>query len=122
MHAMHSSSISSTASTSFPVVCYGESMSFDTELTDPCRNFHTVPFEHHMSQASSNCLLCHILVLVQKYWQSLMLNKEINGPFWRQAGSMINPVTSFWMVSSTKISDKVSHVTPLSKLNEMVLS
>ena len=27
---------------------------------------------------------------------------------------------SFWKVSETKISDKVSHVTPLSELNEMV--
>ena len=28
---------------------------------------------------------------------------------------------SFWKVSETKISDKVSHVTPLSELNEIYI-
>ena len=48
-----------------------------------------------------------------------MLDKEIKGLLWRRAGGgILSP--SFWKVSETKISDKVSHVTPLSELNEMV--
>ena len=49
-----------------------------------------------------------------------MLNKEIKGLLWRRAGGGMTLSPSFWKVSETKISDKVSHVTPLSELNEMV--
>ena len=49
-----------------------------------------------------------------------MLNKEIEAPPWCQAGSRMTLSPSFWKVSETKNSDKVSHVTSLSELNEMV--
>ena len=49
-----------------------------------------------------------------------MLNMAIKGPLWRRAGGGMNLSPSFWKVSETKISDNVSHVTPLSELNEMV--
>ena len=49
-----------------------------------------------------------------------MLNMAIKGPLWRRAGGGMTLSPSFWKVSETKISDKVSHVTPLSELNEMV--
>ena len=49
-----------------------------------------------------------------------MLNMAIKGPLWRRAGSGMILSPSFWKVSETKNSDKVSHVTSLSELNEMV--
>ena len=64
-------------------------------------------------------VLCHI-ALVRKHWRAPMLNMAIKGPLWRRAGGGMILSPSFWKVSETKISDKVSHVTPLSELNEMV--
>ena len=64
-------------------------------------------------------VLCHI-ALVRKHWWAPMLNKEIKGLLWRRAGGEMTLSPSFWKVSETKISDKVSLVTPLSELNEMV--
>ena len=49
-----------------------------------------------------------------------MLNMAIKGPLWHQAGGGMTLSQSFWKVSKTKILDEVSHVTPLSRLNEMV--
>ena len=49
-----------------------------------------------------------------------MHNKEIKGLLWRRAGGEMTLSPSFWKVSETKISDKVSLVTPLSESNEMV--
>ena len=49
-----------------------------------------------------------------------MLNKEIKGLLWHWAGSRMTLSPLFWKASKTKISDKVSQVTPLSELNEMV--
>ena len=49
-----------------------------------------------------------------------MLNMAIKGPLWCWAAGGITLSPSFWKVSETKISDKVSHVTPLFELNEMV--
>ena len=64
-------------------------------------------------------VLCHI-ALVQKHGQVPMLNMAIKGPLWHWVGSGMTLSPSFWKVSKTKISYKVSHVTPSSKLNEMV--
>ena len=85
---------------------------------------HFIQFRCQMSQASSNCSKCHRCPVSHraypKCWQAPMLNKEIKGPPLCWVGSRMTLSLYIWKVSETKNSDKVSHVTPLPKLNEML--